>query len=977
MKLRREPLGFRGKGQDMAKTSLERAPFAYAAGERPQNRALRLTALLVGTGLFLHSSPTWAVNECGPPPPGGTVTCPPGEYPNGIDYVVPGNLEILLQPGVVTRSNSTINSSGTIRFIGPTATSLNSAPGDPQPDVLDIFAPGGAFINVDSVSSTSATGEGIHVETAGPVTILANTVSTTGNQGAFSGAVFVLVGFMSGVPVAGDVDVKVNSVTTSGASNGAAIRVRSSGRRDTHLEVLNISTAGTTSGGILVNGNNLVVDSGIITTLGADSPGIDAFASGDTGTVRSTAISTSGNSSFGIELSGDHDVSVISGTVVTRGSGLGLGSFGIRASSASGNTSITSTSVSTQGSGASFGIEGVAEGTVTIDSGTVTTVGDSARGIIGSSLSSVLINSGTVQTQGTFAPGIDALVRRGTITINSGSVTTTGANSTGIQATNIEGPIFLTAANISVSGAGSDAIVVNSPDVSTVTITGLVQSAQGSSLRAFGGAPVSGRAIVNIAAGGTLRGRVNLFDRNDRVENLGLFDAIGSSDFGLGEDLFNNQPNGVVRSVNGAAVFAGLETFNSGGTIEMRDGAANDSLTLPGAYVGTAGSRLGLDVDFAAGTADRLITGAATGSTAIEIQSIGVGDFTSGILLVDAGTGTSPTAFALAPGSDTPYLRSSLRFDAADNDFFLIRQPGTAVFETSRFGAMTTQLWYESADAVAAQLDTVRDGRRGRGVALWLQGWTGERERSGTQSLAGAGTFDVSHDQDFQGLQGGLDFQAGSAVIGITGGAGRSDAVFAATGNPVDMEVANVGLYAQVRVGPLFFNALAKRDWAELEIAPGAGLGAEFDADLFGAQLNTGLRLGFGVLFAEPSVGISWMKADLDSFASGPATVDPGDVDSLRARAGLRVGASLPLGGGTLLPYVAANVFEELGDGNETDFTLGETLRLFDEPAGTRGQAAAGVSFVDDGFEAFVRGEMDFSGDSDAKAVRAGARLRF
>jgi outer membrane autotransporter protein len=221
-----------------------------------------------------------------------------------------------------------------------------------------------------------------------------------------------------------------------------------------------------------------------------------------------------------------------------------------------------------------------------------------------------------------------------------------------------------------------------------------------------------------------------------------------------------------------------------------------------------------------------------------------------------------------------------------------------------------------------------------------------------------------------------VDFQAGSAVIGITGGAGRSDAVLA-SGNPVDMEVRNVGLYAQGRAGPFWFNALAKRDWAEMEIAPGAGLGAEFDANLFGVQANAGLRLDFGAVYAEPSVGLSWVQADLDSFESGPATVEPGDVDSLRARAGLRVGARLPLGGGALLPFVGANVYEELGGRNETGFTLGETLRLFDEPAGTRGQAAAGVSFVAAGFEAFVRGEMDFSGGADAKAVRVGARLRF
>jgi hypothetical protein len=507
--------------------------------------------------------------------------------------------------------------------------------------------------------------------------------------------------------------------------------------------------------------------------------------------------------------------------------------------------------------------------------------------------------------------------------------------------------------------------------LSTVTISGLVRSQEGFALRAEGGP-----STATILPGATLRGRVSLTGGADRINSSGTFDAIGTSQFGAGADLFENNAAGTVRSVNGAATFAGLETFSNRGTIEMRDDAANDSLTLPGAYVGAGGARLGLDVDFAAGTADRLVTGAATGATQIEIRGTG-GDFTSGILLVDAGTGTSPTAFSLAPGGDTAYLRRDLRFDAANNDFLLVQMPGAAVFETARFGGMASQLWYESADAVAAQLDTVRDGRSGRGMGLWLQGWTGERERAGSQTLAGAGTFDVSFEQAFQGLQGGFDFQAGSAVFGITGGAGRSDAVFAATGDPVDMSVKNVGLYAQVGAGPFFFNALAKRDWAELEIAPGAGLGAEFDADLFGVQANAGLRLGFGALYAEPSVGLSWVQADLDSFESGPAIVDPGDVDSLRARAGLRVGARVPMAGGTLLPFAAVNLYEELGDGNETEFTLGETLRLFDEPGGARGQAAAGISFVAAGFEAFVRGETDFSGGADARAVRAGARLRF
>lgn len=900
----------------MVKTSLDLAPYARVTRARPQNRRSRRAALLIGTGLFLHAAPTWGACTTTSP---GTVTCSAGEYPNGINFASFSSLEIILQPGVVTRRSSSADILASVRIIGPVNTSLNAftAPADVFGGgfALHVFAIQSLFVEVDDLSGTGKRAGGILATGSKSAIVVADTVITDGLEAPgvqlYEGDNTIFFPNLPpppppppGFPSTGAF-LRVNSVTTQGdESTGVLVTSNSSGQ--VRVEVGSVITKGLASPGLIAN------------TTSA-SPG-QVFV--DSGTV-----STKGDQSGAIVTSADL-ITVKSGSIVTQGAN----SAGITATGR--NIAITSGSISTSGttSPAIFAVS----------------------------------NPGPVNTGGTGAIEITG----------DGTIVTTGASSPGISAESV-GPVTVSANNISSTGANSDAIAVKG-STSTVTIRGVVQSSQGFAIRGEGGlrqgSGPGGPVTATILSGGTLRGRVSLTGGADRINNSGTFDAIGTSFFGAGADRFENNAGGTVQSANGAAVFAGLETFNNRGTIDMRDGAAGDSLSL-GSYDGAGAALLGLDVDFAAGTADRLVAGAATGATLIELHGVG-GGFTSGILIVDAGAGTSPTAFALAPGTSNAYLRRDLRFDSASNDFFLTQGPGAAVFETARFGAIATSLWYESGDAVAAQLDTQRDGSRGRGVALWLQGWTGERERSGTQTLAGAGTFDVSFEQEFQGLQGGLDFQSGSAVFGITGGAGRSDAAFL-SGNPVDMKVKNVGLYAQVRAGPLFFNALAKRDWAELEIAPGAGLGAEFDADLFGVQLNTGLRLKLGAVFAEPSVGLSWVQADLDSFDSGPATIDPGDVDSLRARAGLRVGAKLPLGGGALHPFAAVNVYEELGGDNETDFTLGETLRLLDEPAGTRSQGAAGVSFASGGFEAFVRGEMDFSGDADAKAVRAGARLRF
>jgi Autotransporter beta-domain len=885
--------------------------------------------------------------------------------------------------GIIVDSHavSTITS-GTIKTSGDDSTAIHATGGTQVTLVSDRISTSGAF-SYGIIASTDG----------GPIGITSGTINTVHQ---LSEAIHATVGGGGG----GAVTIKSDGIAGAGsgiyALTGGAVDIASN----------SIATTGNGSTGIDANGATVAINSGTIRTTGATAEGIQASAQGAIG-IASGSVDTAGQGSEGIRASSTNGpVNITSGQVITRGQSGLLQPYGIIARSSAGDVSITSGTVRTAADGAD-GIsafsgkdtrivsdtisttgrfaEGISastnSGSLTINSGTVITFGNGSVGLSSNAFGSgpTSITTGSITTQGSEAAGVRSFSRAGAIDITAtGTIATSGATSPGILAVS-DGAVTVTANNVSVSGADSDAITVKG-STSTVTIRGLVQSSQGLAVRSQDGLPfiqgAGGPTTLNILAGGTLRGRVSLTPGADRIANSGTFDAMGMSQLGAGADVFDNNAGGTARSVNGAATFAGLESFNNRGTIEMRDGATNDSLSLSGAYFGAGAARLGLDVDFAAGTADRLVTGAATGSTTIDLQGTGTGGFTSGILLVDAGTGTSPTAFTLAGGSETPYLRNSLRFDAANNDFLLVRLPGQAVFETARFGAMASQLWYESADAIAAQLDTVRDGRRGRGVALWLQGWTGERERDGTQSLAGAGTFDVSFEQDFQGLQGGLDFQSGSGVIGITGGAGRSDAAFV-SGNPVDMEVKNLGLYAQVRAGPLFFNALAKRDWAELDINPGAGLGAEFDADLFGVQANAGLRLGSGAFFAEPSVGLSWVQADLDSFESGPATVEPGGVDSLRARAGLRVGARLPIGGGDLLPFAAVNVYEELDDGNETEFTLGETLRLFDEPAGTRGQAAAGISFVAAGFEAFVRGEMDFSGGDDAKAVRAGARLRF
>ena len=294
---------------------------------------------------------------------------------------------------------------------------------------------------------------------------------------------------------------------------------------------------------------------------------------------------------------------------------------------------------------------------------------------------------------------------------SSGTVLTTGPGAHGIVAGANGGEVTIDAAAVNVTGADSEAIIVTSATTSTTTIRGLVQSAQSLALQADGGP-----ATVNIVTTGTLRGRFDLTDGDDTVGNGGIVDVIGTSQFGGGADVFNNNAGGTVRSVNGAGVIAGGETFNNRALIDMRDGAPNDTLTLSGAFAGQTGSTLGLDVDFDAGTADVLILGTATGTTPINLQTTGsvFSLDNDGILVVDAGAGTGLGAFTLANAiAGNAYINVGLRFDPAAFNFLLVGGPNQTIFETSQIGEMTTALWYKTRRRGRRPARHV--ARRGRG----------------------------------------------------------------------------------------------------------------------------------------------------------------------------------------------------------------------------------------------------------------------
>jgi len=92
----------------------------------------------------------------------------------------------------------------------------------------------------------------------------------------------------------------------------------------------------------------------------------------------------------------------------------------------------------------------------------------------------------------------------------------------------------------------------------------------------------------------TIYGAVDLTDNADHFENDGLWEAYGTSTFGLGADDVDNDGTVGFSRFQGAAsttTFTGLENFDNFALVTGVDGQVGDSLNIDGAFNGGAGSQ--------------------------------------------------------------------------------------------------------------------------------------------------------------------------------------------------------------------------------------------------------------------------------------------------------------------------------------------------------------------------------------------------
>lgn len=428
---------------------------------------------------------------------------------------------------------------------------------------------------------------------------------------------------------------------------------------------------------------------------------------------------------------------------------------------------------------------------------------------------------------------------------------------------------------------------------------------------------------------------------------------------------------------NSPGDFTLVGSLGSDGTLEMRDGAADDRVFLTGDF-GGAGV-LGLDAALdASATADLLVIGGAVATVNVP----GMAAFTAGgtgLLVSDVGAGPGVLT-GTGPGNGIAVIDVSASGGTAAGDFFLLGGPlqkGAVaydlVLESDGIWYLQSSLLaqvYGYAAAPSAALGMGQDylGALRERVGTREQSWTGgavqSSEGGGLWLRGGSRGSEVTpdsgyaYDQDHWFAQVGADVPlwldpAGPRLVGglfahygtadIETADGLAKGTLDAWGGGVSLTwyaaprgAEGRGLYADLAGQISAYQAELRGGGAEAS-SDGWGLGLSLEAG-WGFEVGPNLRL-------IPQARLAYSRVDLQGFTdSQGVAVDYGAADSLEGRAGVALDSGRLWRSGNLT-FTAGLVHEFLGEidaeasgldiggalgGTAAEIGLGGTVSLLD-----------------------------------------------
>ncbi len=832
-------------------------------------------------------------------------------------------------------------------------------------------------IKAASIATSGDRSDGIYAVGAGAITIGAGTISTAGDEsrGIYAASVY------------DDVRIVVDSLKTTGAASTGIFAL--SPYANVSVEAGSVETQGDGTDAIRAGGLNAAVTVKNVTVSGKDARAIDMLAAGGGATLKAGTITGSGAGNVGavvasydgdtsiqvdrIALSGEGSTGIAAnaenGNLTINAGAIQMGAAGVAVDAGThiGNTNITVSSIKSGG----VGIVATADqGNVTVSSGDVTAAGSAIKA---SATGDVAVTvRGVTQSQG------DAIVAAG----NNVSLTiAAGGSVSGVNGIVVSAATYVPPVKDDARSAGLQAAAADPMHRFTLTNAGLLEGGSGYALRVDAG-------TATITNSGTIKGRLLLGDGDDLLTNTGVFLVTADSDFGTGNDRFVNQ--GTVRVGTAGAPAAtvtllGLERFeNTGGTIDLSNGHAGDTLILPKDYVGSNGARLALDVGN--GTADRLVIGgAATGSTAVLLADVGNANAVltgqAPIALIQVGAGSSANAFTLAV-SDIGLVHYDLAFDAASGKFLLRNGVGAPVYRLAKLNETLANAWSRGSDTVATHLASVRDTGAAPAGALWGTFGGGSERIRQTRTINGSDVA-VGYKQDEVEARIGYDFAGGNGGrpgFGITGGYINSKVAFSGSAAHATADSFDFGGYGRLSSGRFFVNGSASVAFHSLKVVDRAlSYSDDVSGRSVGAQAEAGARFGGGAFFVEPSARLSWSHTSLDDIAALNQKVSLDSLTSVRGTFGARLGGTTHLGSTQATFYGGVHyVHEFAGKGDATLFSSSASdtvagLALPDQVRASIGANIGGTGPV----SGFVQADGAFGSGRRGGGGRIGIRFGF
>jgi len=265
---------------------------------------------------------------------------------------------------------------------------------------------------------------------------------------------------------------------------------------------------------------------------------------------------------------------------------------------------------------------------------------------------------------------------------------------------------------------------------------------------------------------------------------------------------------------------------------------------------------------------------------------------------------------------------------------------------------------------------------------------------------------------DYNGVQGGYDFgrlnlgsSGWNAHLGVTGGFFETEATSQQGSGAMRSQVPFVGVYGALVNGRFFIDAQVAAQFYDLSVSePSIAAQGSMKGTGIGITSSAGYNLPLGNnFFIEPSVSVVYSKVHLDPLnitpsvlgtqnanllVALPTTLTLGDIETLPARAGIRVGTTFDFAGVSLQPFVTASVWHEFAGYTTANASFipihppiiiskPGTFDISSTRIGTFGQYSLGVSASVPGTGWLGYARVDYRNGENIEALSVNGGLRY